>query len=1019
MSMPGWLNDANPLANGDNGAFSQPADPMAYMQSNPHTFDYPRLQQQELPQHLQNGNVRNGSPAFQNPQYQTQPLVPSKRPRPREDAITASPRQAPGGLPTTRSQTPQGLYAGLQNPVNGTQFPSITSYQQYSNAGNAASQSPLMQNQMFDQVAAQRMQNMSPAVFSPPPQGLGQQGSPVSSEHGGRNDTQPNGSHGYVQGMPYGVNLNQPFTPPGAANQMAPPGQFNQGLPSVQQQQQQQQRMYQFRQQQIMRQMQQNNAMQNRPPGSQMNPSMANTNQIDYQMASRAQQAQAQHAAIIRSTGPEQLVRNIASFMQQRSQPFNPHPTVAGRPMNLLTLFQSVIRMGGSKKIAATQQWPVIAQQLGVPQQQYMVGAQELHKYWQSNLAGYEAYYLQQQRQRMLDQNMRVQAQTGDVHNVQSQWSPMGQAMSQSPESHAQRSMQSQPPPQDHQPRPPSQDHGQGQQNGFLTPQHLNYNRAPSTYLPPGPALPQTSTVTSRRPQSQQSAVSTIKDERPQTPQGVAINLREKARDEPRQVEPLKDPFSPTVDNYSVGKTNERHGGLGVSWWKPEKKSTSTPGDKTIEQLIAAKPWVPHISELGPIDIRALTLSLRCGLHAEVRLALDTLTKMSVTRETMELPLDDCEDLVETLFECAEDQLDVLAEHAPEVSDDLLINSYEETCRGCEAENLSFQDDPEFGSEDYELARAVDRLICVTTILRNFSDVPRNQKRLASPSLVRLLATVFRYLGTRNMLLRSHRNTLDFSKDAVIILSNLSQEIDLTGKEEALSILHFLLSFAPTPSNTDKELVFPPFELFSHRYYPFAVECLAKLLARDDPNRTFYRSIFLSDTASSPPYNLLTRTFSLAISAIPRNDDPRFRHLSVSPFRVTIMALGLLAAEIISGFIPNSEHKLARAWLTSHDGFVASLLDLCFLYSQLRTQQAQQHPRAPPDHDAHGHSLITQHGMTTLLKLAERAKDPETSSAWLPAAILPKKDRLLAALSNPSVDGNLLRQMCIYAGMEV
>lgn len=57
--------------------------------------------------------------------------------------------------------------------------------------------------------------------------------------------------------------------------------------------------------------------------------------------------------------------------------------------------------------------------------------------------------------------------------------------------------------------------------------------------------------------------------------------------------------------------------------------------------------------------------------------------------------------------------------------------------------------------------------------------------------------------------------------------------------------------------------------------------------------------------------------------------------------------------------------------------------------------------------------------MTTLLKLAERAKDPETSSAWLPAAILPKKDRLLAALSNPSVDGNLLRQMCIYAGMEV
>ncbi|KAL8822182.1 MAG: hypothetical protein Q9191_007074 [Dirinaria sp. TL-2023a] len=1039
MSMPGWLNDANPLPNGDNGAFNQSADPMSFMQPNSNSFDYTRLQQQDLPQHLQNGSVRNGSPAFQNPQYQTQPLVPSKRPRPREENVAASPRQAPGAISGPRSQTPQqGSYAGLQGAANGAQFPGMTSYQQYPNANSTANQSPVMQNQIFDQqMATQRMQNMSPAAFSPPPQGFPQQASPVSSEHGSRNNTPHNGGQNYGPGMQYGVNPSQPFTPPTGANQMAPPGQFNQGPSNVQQQQQQQQRMSQLRHQQLMRQLHQNNPLQNRQQGSQPNPSMANPGQmVDYQMASRAQHVQAQQAQQAMMMRPgnnlEQLVRNIAQFMQQRGQPFNPHPTVAGRPINLLQLFTIVVRMGGSKKVAATQQWPMVAQHLGIPNQQYMSASQELQYFWQHNLALYEVYYSQQQRQRHMDQQVRAAAQGGDPATTQGPWSPLQQAMSQSPDPQTQRSMQAQAPAQiDRPPRHvPGQNHdpGQGHQNGFPPPQQGGRNRAPSVYSYPqvGSALPPQSAALQgqRRAQSQQSGVSNVKDERPLTPQNLTIKPKGNEPDAPRQdLEKIKDPFSPRIDRYMVGSESETHGGLQVNWWKPERKAGQPEmGDKALEDLIMARPWAPKVSELGLIDIRTLILSLRCGLHAEVRLALDTLATISISRETMALSLDKCEDLVEALIECAEEQLDVLAEHATEVSDEMLINSYEETVRGCETENLSLQDVPDFETEEYELGRSVDRLICVTTILRNFSDIPETQKRLANPALVRFLTTVIRYLGTRNMLLRSHRNTLDFSKDAVIILSNLSQELDLPGKEEALSILHFLLSFAPAPAPTNAEgrdLVFPSYEPLSNRYYPCAVESLAKLLARDDPNRTFYRSIFVLDSTSSPPYDILTRTFGLAIAGLPKNNDPRFRSLSVSAVRVPIMALGLLAAEIIAGLIPNSEHRLARVWLTSQDGFAASLVDLCFIYSTLRTQQAQQHPRTPHDQDTHGHGLITQHGMATLLKLAEKAKDPETSIAWLPSAILPKKDRLLAALSNPLTDGTLLRQMCVYAGTEI
>lgn len=55
------------------------------------------------------------------------------------------------------------------------------------------------------------------------------------------------------------------------------------------------------------------------------------------------------------------------------------------------------------------------------------------------------------------------------------------------------------------------------------------------------------------------------------------------------------------------------------------------------------------------------------------------------------------------------------------------------------------------------------------------------------------------------MVLRTHQNLQDFSKDIVTFLTNVSQEIDLPGKEEAMCILQFLLSFAPSPAPNSAE----------------------------------------------------------------------------------------------------------------------------------------------------------------------------------------------------------------------
>jgi len=395
---------------------------------------------------------------------------------------------------------------------------------------------------------------------------------------------------------------------------------------------------------------------------------------------------------------------------------------------------------------------------------------------------------------------------------------------------------------------------------------------------------------------------------------------------------------------------------------------------------------------------------------------LDTLTKISF-EPAVQISLDNCEDLVEALIECAEEQAELLAENAAEVSDVMLLSSYEEILRGCRLEMESLLDVPEFGSLDYELDRAVDRLICITTIIRNFSFAESNFSLLGMPFVVKFMSTIIRYLGTRNMLLRTYHNTLDFMKDAVIYLSNLSHTIHLPGKDEALCVLHFLLSFAPTPPPTSANpdgIMFTPYNPSVHRYMPAAVDSLAKLLARDDPNRTYYKAIFSSEGSSMPPNDLLTRTFGLSIAPIPEH--MRGNIIALADARKPFLMQGMLAAEILSGLADNT---LARSWLESTDGFAIGLLRLACLLSNDRTPQtSQRHSQASraAEADFHGYSSITSRALNVLCRLAEKSKRVD-GKPDVPLGVLPKKENLLGALLTPNIDPNVVRQLCEYAGL--
>ena len=705
-------------------------------------------------------------------------------------------------------------------------------------------------------------------------------------------------------------------------------------------------------------------------------------------------------------------------FNQQNGVPFNPSPLILGKPISGVHLFLGVMKIGGSKRIAISGQWPNLAQSFRFPPPQVMAAAQELSHYWQSNLAAYEQHVLAQQQRRSMADTMRGPgySQGSEITSRSGMFSPTKHMHNQ----HNQQPMQ--PPP--------------STPNQFQTPtKHMGNQLSDGRPMMQNDYIVTHQAQAQGRPSSIYSTPQNSMQAPPRASQSQEGPQPGPSKDEKKQQKLLRDVW-PKVDGKNliedpleprtyVRQTDSQHyGGLQLDSW--EDKKLASHFINTAEDLSGWKPTVPRLDELGMIDIRTLNLSLQSGLHAEVRYALDTLA--SVSRERHMCLLENCEDLLDSLIDCADDQLQLLAENSAEVSDAMLINSYEETTRGCKVENMTLQDVPQFGTIEYDLDKAVERLICISTILRNMSFEEPNQPFLADPTVIRFMTTVIRYIGTRSMLLRTHQNTLDFSKDVLIFLANVSHHIDLAGKEEALCIMHFLISFAPSPSpnsGEDGAVTFSSYIPGIHRYYPHAIDSLAKLLARDDPNRTIYRSIFAADSASIPQYDLLTRAFGLAIASMPEAGNPHM--LSVIRARASYLLQSLLSAEILTSLIPSTEHELARSWLTSQDGFSISLLRIVSeLGKQLPVQPTRDNrTRQIVDIDPTGMIGITERGFSLLRKLIERARDADGSITGLPLGVLPDKRSVVAALAQrfpdhvpPDYPTNTIRQLCALSNLD-
>ncbi|EEP82585.1 conserved hypothetical protein [Uncinocarpus reesii 1704] len=912
----------------DNGSFNNATiDPsMAFLQS-PSSSDHSQFQR------MFNGAARNMSPGFPNPN----PVIPSKRARP-DDGFSMSPRQAPGVLPGSRSQTPhQAPFPGFPDPANGTpqfaQQPAPSPYQHLQTGSNNPSPSPILQD--FDPQLSQRVQTASPSPFSPAGIHVASQISPPHSDHGSRVNTPQTSTFGqpppYAQPPGTHFSPNPTITSSGSHPAMQP--QYTQNNPAMMQnlsaqQIAQQQRLYQLQLQNQARQFQSPNA----PAVGR--PMVAGANALNNPQAAAMRQL---HQNMAKPSNPEGFLRGLQRYMMSRGLPLDLNPIVSGRPVHLMQLYAAVMRLGGCKKLTAMNGWPTLAQQMQFPAMQYPTAPQELRDIYLRNLAPYEQAWLSSQQKHVGDPSQMGGQRPVDPSTLPQQMTPNKTMPSQSFDLSSQLPGATQPSIQQQNHSQPMHMNGfpVGSQGKPIPKQQrpLGHQHRSSLSRPPESASPNGQML--QYPPDVQMPVDK---------QSSPVSGRKSGNDFVSYRQPLEDPFKPTVLPESAF-----HGPIVID-----------EAFQIGEELMRLKPTVPTFGELGVIDIHALTMSIKSGIHAEMRVALDTLAQISF-EPAVQLSLDNCENLVEALIDCAEDQLELLADNAAEVSDVMLLPTYEEVVRGCRQEMETLLDVPEFGSLDYELDRAVDRLICITTLLRNFSFAETNFTLLSMPYVVKFMASVMRYLGTRNMLLRTNQNLLDFMKDAVIYLSNIAHTIHLPSKEEALAILHFLLAFTPSsPTIGPNGLMFAPYDPSIHRYMPAAVDTLAKLLARDDPNRTYFKAIFSQENQCPPPNDLLTRSFALSIASTPEHTKGNV--IALADARKPFLMQGLLSAEILAGLV---DSDLARLWLKSIDGFAISLLRLaCILSADRNPPGPQRHGAAgrAAEADLYWHNTISNRG---------------------------------------------------------
>ncbi|KAI9721403.1 MAG: hypothetical protein M1828_005153 [Chrysothrix sp. TS-e1954] len=995
------MNHASPYYpnhNSTNGAFfngnfdqtntPNSLDPAAFS-VNPNNLDLGQYQNAQLQQQrFRDGQIRNQSqsPGVQQGSYHVSPVVPAKRGRPGDDnaGLSSTPQQS---NPTaSRSQTPQqNPYAPSYTSVQGR--PSLQAQTPFTQTPNPnpsqQSPNPTMQQEPY-----------RPQSVAQPPQ-YGSNGHPNHSypqADGAMNNMAmpPNmAGHPFHGGSPGQGGMMGHY--PGAQYPGPRPMPMN---PQMQEMQRQQQQQYQMRMQQQAQAQAQAQAQQQQqqqhgigaPHGGMPNPGNPAWNQrMNGHPNERMMPPNGQNRKVKHTT--EEQVRHFAvglnRFMHESGRQINPNPMACGRPIQYFHLFQAVAKFF---RVRDDQRWVFIAQFLGFALDQFPQAPLEIKSVFEQNLAAYFNRYIQHQKQQVQKQ------QAGQMM--------MGGAGSpgQIPQSAGQA-----PPTMD-----PMSPHRQ------LSPSTTNAPKANGSTVHPQPQ--QNAQVNAARQR-------TASIGKPPQPSPRQIKQQTPV---PEQLAPPDDSPQVTAKPEAAPESDEQT--LGPIY-QPVARMLQTHGGYDLGALLPAANEIarlraptPTLDESGPIDIHSLIMSLQSGFPNEIRYALDDVVLLSKEH----IQLRECEDLLETLIDLAEDSLDVLAKATKDASKTTHLDSFEKTYQACRVELKALQHRSHFGDKDYRLDRSVERILAVTIILRNLSFLEGNSEVLSRSDIVHFVTTAVKLMEKKRWIFQTAQNTAEFMKDIVVLLSNTADAIELRSEDEALALLKFLLCFGPatTPStSSNSETSFAPYEPKKHQYLPCAVDSLAKLLARDEPNRTYFKQIFNNEPSSSPIHSLLTHAFALAVAPIPDRSKLPINGampnvaVEMSKSRLAFFSQGMLAADILSSLLSSTDNALAQTWLESGDSWATNLLHLTLELAAIES-------RNPPTRHQTTHRVVEEKGyfsiiitraLSMLNRLIERAESSD-EGAGCPnmMTFICSNDMAVNALSSPHLSADVFKQLANF-----
>lgn len=333
----------------------------------------------------------------------------------------------------------------------------------------------------------------------------------------------------------------------------------------------------------------------------------------------------------------------------------------------------------------------------------------------------------------------------------------------------------------------------------------------------------------------------------------------------------------------------------------PKTRNVETYGGVDLKYFdkFEIKPPVPHLNELGVVDVQALIMSLKSGMKMELTNALNVLTVLTVQpqihaqqqQQPPHLPLSQCDDLLDVLLDYLEQ--DILGtssrfptphydDETPSKKEDSQVLSdltYTDLFDMSLDEMKSLIPQLEHSTSDVWISLR-ERCLCIFNILRNLSFMGENMEYLARhPRCVNLLASIADsarhvsvldgrdttgkeawFVGIRRM------DTLDFRKSILLILSNISIYLVLRQEKTAAVCVELTHDFLVNGPDTYYSLL--------------AIETWTKLTVNYD-NRQLMHSL-----VSKPHIFDLMQDIWLELTAVIRRDffsaDGRVMHAMTS-----------------------------------------------------------------------------------------------------------------------------------------